>query len=433
MPIVIRDDISKHFAWMRSVYSELLEEVNVGEYRDAGDALKVLLSEALYAAYLDLHQHKDQVLVELLDFLGCYFVYDSHGAYGGESATRVVGAFASSKEILTLEDLLVRLREEYRQGASTRKTLDLIDIALFVAEDTSPLRRRQALYHSVAAVLDIKSRGLVPVFDQIATRTNYLSRLSHGAARKLRALVRLFGDSVNFDCCETQALSPKKGHFLPEGYWRELRKIIEAADLSLPQERKSELVENLTFFYEDRRELLDRLRVPTDDLLDRVRRYICPIVGQGEVRPRNYAAQRWARLRKVTRHAYDIGHFLPHSAGGPKDINLFLQERRLNRGWSEEGKRYRWFENVVSSRPSTFYFVRPVYEDSSPIPRYLEWGVLLDDAMARELEEEINRMPELFVVRPLESSSRAKLLWITSVFENFPRESLRDLMEDAGF
>ena len=37
----------------------------------------------------------------------------------------------------------------------------------------------------------------------------------------------------------------------------------------------------------------------------------------------------------------DKGHYLGHASGGTLDINLFPQRRDLNRGWSEQGKRYR--------------------------------------------------------------------------------------------
>jgi hypothetical protein len=171
---------------------------------------------------------------------------------------------------------------------------------------------------------------------------------------------------------------------------------------------------------------------PTDELLELVGEYVCPLVDGGQRHPRNNQAQRRMRLKKGTKHLYDIGHFLPHSAGGPKDINLFVQERSLNRGWSEEGKRYRWLENMVFSNPGTFFFVRPVYGDLSPIPRYLEWGALLDDNLAKKLAKDIDRMSGLHLVSPGDKKcSRVDLSWLISVFENFKTEAIVDLMDSA--
>lgn len=40
----------------------------------------------------------------------------------------------------------------------------------------------------------------------------------------------------------------------------------------------------------------------------------------------------------------DDGHFMAHSIGGGLDVNLFSQQRKLNRGWSPQGKVYRRME-----------------------------------------------------------------------------------------
>lgn len=75
----------------------------------------------------------------------------------------------------------------------------------------------------------------------------------------------------------------------------------------------------------------------------------------------------------------DRGHFLCHAAGGGLDMNLFPQRRELNRGWSEEGKRFRRMERHVASHGGIFYFHRPMYDDATWVPARLEYGVLLDD------------------------------------------------------
>lgn len=75
----------------------------------------------------------------------------------------------------------------------------------------------------------------------------------------------------------------------------------------------------------------------------------------------------------------DKGHFLGHASGGILDINLFPQRRELNRGWSDEGKRFRGMERFVAANPGTFFFHRPIYDDASWIPAELEYGILRND------------------------------------------------------
>lgn len=71
---------------------------------------------------------------------------------------------------------------------------------------------------------------------------------------------------------------------------------------------------------------------------------------------------------------YDKGHFIAHISGGPIDINLFPQRRDINRGWSKEGKRYRGMERHIAAHPGTFVFSRPIYNDFSCCPAFIEFG-----------------------------------------------------------
>jgi hypothetical protein len=75
----------------------------------------------------------------------------------------------------------------------------------------------------------------------------------------------------------------------------------------------------------------------------------------------------------------DRGHFMAHCIGGGLDVNVFSQERRLNRGWSPQGKLYRQMETYCYDQPGTFCFSRPVYVDVSSVPRWLEFGLLKAD------------------------------------------------------
>jgi hypothetical protein len=79
---------------------------------------------------------------------------------------------------------------------------------------------------------------------------------------------------------------------------------------------------------------------------------------------------------------WDKGHFIAHSIGGAVDqceLNVFIQRRSLNRGWSPAGKRYRVMEEYCFENPHTFCFSRPLYTDGSARPSMLEFGVLRDE------------------------------------------------------
>ncbi len=79
---------------------------------------------------------------------------------------------------------------------------------------------------------------------------------------------------------------------------------------------------------------------------------------------------------------FDKGHFIAHSIGGAVDraeFNVFVQCRRMNRGWTEEGKRYRLLESYCQQSPGVFCFSRPFYIDGSSRPTWLEFGVLKTD------------------------------------------------------
>ncbi len=72
----------------------------------------------------------------------------------------------------------------------------------------------------------------------------------------------------------------------------------------------------------------------------------------------------------------DKGHFIAHSIGGGLDVNVFLQDRKLNRGQSEAGRLYREMEKYCLMNPGTFCFSRPIYADTTGVPRWLEFGLI---------------------------------------------------------
>ncbi|MFO1459297.1 MAG: hypothetical protein U1G08_07790 [Verrucomicrobiota bacterium] len=79
---------------------------------------------------------------------------------------------------------------------------------------------------------------------------------------------------------------------------------------------------------------------------------------------------------------FDKGHFIAHSIGGAVDqceLNVFVQSRALNRGWSADGKRYRLMEKYCHENGGTFCFSRPLYRDGTAMPGWIEFGILRSD------------------------------------------------------
>jgi len=71
--------------------------------------------------------------------------------------------------------------------------------------------------------------------------------------------------------------------------------------------------------------------------------------------------------------AVDKGHYIGHSIGGAVDgleANVFLQNRRVNRG------AYRKMERYCAATPGVLCFSRPLYRDQSSRPAQVEFGVL---------------------------------------------------------
>jgi hypothetical protein len=76
----------------------------------------------------------------------------------------------------------------------------------------------------------------------------------------------------------------------------------------------------------------------------------------------------------------DRGHVIPHRSGGEFGPNIFRQDRALNRGWSEQGKRYRALEREAAT-PGRLYFAHLIYADDTAYPSEIETGVLRGSAL----------------------------------------------------
>lgn len=107
------------------------------------------------------------------------------------------------------------------------------------------------------------------------------------------------------------------------------------------------------------------------------------VLGRSEPRKTgrdDYRLKGWVGpTEKMFGRCWDKGHFIAHSIGGAVDrmeMNVFVQRRDLNRGWSAEGKRFREMEKYCQLNPGTFCFSRPLYDDQTAKPAFVEFGIL---------------------------------------------------------
>jgi hypothetical protein len=79
--------------------------------------------------------------------------------------------------------------------------------------------------------------------------------------------------------------------------------------------------------------------------------------------------------------AVDRGHLIPHLSGGEFGPNIFRQDRALNRGWSQAGKRYRSLEREAARTAGAFYLGHLVYADVTAYPSAIEIGILRGESL----------------------------------------------------
>lgn len=87
----------------------------------------------------------------------------------------------------------------------------------------------------------------------------------------------------------------------------------------------------------------------------------------------------------------DRGHLIPNLSGGEFGPNIFRQDRSLNRGWSQEGRRFRALEREAVAIPGTFYFGHLLYDDDTAYPVEIEIGILRGGTLHAERLQ--NRFP----------------------------------------
>jgi hypothetical protein len=101
--------------------------------------------------------------------------------------------------------------------------------------------------------------------------------------------------------------------------------------------------------------------------------------------PRGWLTQRHGRAGQYVMFGKSATQLRAHVALGdvaPLDSGYFVfpQDRDLNRGWSEEGKRYRALEREIGASPGRFFFCRLIYTDETDFPTWVELGTLRSGA-----------------------------------------------------
>ena len=139
------------------------------------------------------------------------------------------------------------------------------------------------------------------------------------------------------------------------------------------------------YFYDDQDTLVATGVIPDEPNLES---RLVAVIGFSAPDPRRRDD---ARLRgwlgptdKTFGRAWDKGHFIAHSIGGAvkgSELNVFIQRRDLNRGWSAAGRRYRAMEHYCATHPGVLCWSRPIYTDDSAMPLQLEFGVYRADGM----------------------------------------------------
>jgi hypothetical protein len=80
---------------------------------------------------------------------------------------------------------------------------------------------------------------------------------------------------------------------------------------------------------------------------------------------------------------FDRGHLIAMSMGGGDYVNLVPQDPRLNRGWSEAGRRWRSLERAVTADPGALVFVAVHYDNLTDIPDWFGYAVVHTDHSTR--------------------------------------------------
>jgi hypothetical protein len=406
------------FQEIRDEYARLLETHQIHSYRDAREALERPLCLLWMAAYKRTCKH--ETYLELLDDRGSTFLHDSSESIGVGPVNRVVAALTVSLEILPLEALLKRLQAERSSGRSFEETRFLVHLAFTSLIEGLSARNLEALTQAAAHIVGLDLQPIPALVDWLIPVIQSASSL-----RRARRILRRVLDVLNSGVAQIGEM-PARLRMRPEERigsldLEVLRAMAARAEEGLPPEMRIAVARELAGLVPGVLSELEKriAEDPGEHLREQIRRHILTLDFVNTPRLRYLKG---ARHRRVPGGKMDFGHFIAHSTGGPADINLFYQDRHLNRGWSEQGRAYRFMERYAAGHPGTFYFSRAIYDDATEILRYLELGVLLTREQARELGSVVGDYEGFNFCFPGSHPSGIELTWWVGVFDNRPAD-----------
>lgn len=409
----------------REAYADLLGEFGDIDLLEARTALQEPLLDLWTRRYSRAVPHRP--LLQAFTARGVTYLFDMAGHYDENLESRVVGVVALSQEILPLGALLARLRHERDTHASSDATLALIEATLATVIDALPIRKRHAFARAMREALNPASLPItVLVNDAIARNTGASTSAANLAV--LSQMQALLLEGVPPEARLAGVVIPAGATIITAEMVEPLRSVAVEAEARLSSPERGSLAARLfdvhpgtqAFSFLDR-----RLRVaPTDDFLDRILQYLGPVIPPEDPRPRGARQRRHNALHLKARglsRPLDVGHFAAHASGGPSDMNVFPQDRALNRGWSDEGRVYRWMERYVASHPRTFYFSRPVYLDATSVPKYLEYGILMNGDELKTIQRETKNPLERLAIVKANPKHPTRIAILLGVFDNDPK------------
>ncbi len=398
------------FQQIRAEYARFLEAYEIGTSKEARKVLEDPLCRLWIAVYKQNCTYP--TALDLLDDRVASFLHDCAAYEGIGPVDRVVAALSVSQERLPLGNLLARLLAEREAGQTTSETLSLIRLTFISLSEGLSTKNLEKLTQAAARVLEWDQEPIPTLVD----RWIDLYQSAASPTRKARLLGRAL-EVLDFGATKKTAGPDKRVSFRNLD---SLRSLAAGAERDLAPLDRAILARELTKLIQNAPREVERkiAEEPSADLVDRIKDHILTLDFVNRPRPRYSRGARY--LRRGMAWKTDLGHFIPHSAGGPADINLFQQDRRLNRGWSPQGRAYRSMERYIAEHPGLFHFSRAVYADETTIPRYLEIGVLLPKAQAEELASALAGYGGFYLCVPRSYRGGVELIWGIGIFDNQP-------------
>jgi hypothetical protein len=339
---------------------------------------------ALYRKGID-----HEASIDAVSYRAGEYLYDWAFSVEGHTSGRVVAAYGRSRRFVDVPTALEEWLRAVTEATGVPAAADQCWDAVMEEFDASADRTRARVRPAALKALDLGERSAAWLVGLVVER--------HRRAMAVPGVMSVLGDvdtvlrSALGEPGSPAAWEPVGGSRVDGAALDSLGRLALRVDTSVPHAIRIATLQRLARHLPKSPE-----RVLFDEMRD------CASVGRaafvvGELGPafarrrgrprRSWAQQHFQRMEHADAVAYpvDVGHFLAHSSGGPSNINFFVQDRRLNRGWSLEGRRYRRMEQYVAGHPGTVYFSRPVYDEPSNVPRWIEYGMLLDAAAAREI------------------------------------------------